>query len=636
MIRKLVVVLLTGVICLIGVTSVLAVEYNEAPMLKTMVAAGELPPVEERLPEEPFVVGTGVLLAKEDLDYQIGKYGGTLRLVNPDPNAPDITMLFQGATYAIRSPGQGMKEVILRPRLFSDFKIGNNNTTFTFTIREGLKWSDGYPVTTEDVRFFWEDVVLNEKITPLIPTGFRTQGKPDGELLKLEIMDDYTYRISFPEPYGSFLNWFCNLGDIVYSVYSRIAFLPAHYLKQFHAKYTSMEDLKPYLEEEGLEDEWWTLFTSKAGTLWNVALRRAIGTPTLNPWIVVEDTDTRTVMERNPYYLAVDTAGNQLPYIDRLESIKVSNVEAGYLEALAGKVDYHLVWQFRSLPLFLLNEEKGGYKTHFYSEAAGLGYFFNLTYDDPVWRKIVRDIRFRKAIHIGINKEEMIRELFFGLAELPTSALPPEFNEYNPEEANRLLDEVGLDKRDEEGYRLRSDGKRFEFLIEMNYERDINPTEMAIEYLDKLGIKASMRLRPAGLMTERLNANEVQVYTLWENASMWRATGASGILPGGHWAPLWYQWYTSGGQTGEEPPEWIKELYQIDAEIALTVLGTPEYNKSIDKAYSWYRKYVPYVIWHEKEQVIELISKKLGNVPREGTNQSGVIFSAPQMMFFKE
>ena len=625
MLRKLTVILLSGAMCLLVAASVLA--YQEAPMLAEKVALGELPPVEERLPEEPFVVGPGVLLAKEDLDFQVGKYGGTLRLANERVTA-DYTMTTNGLQYAIRAPGVGLKDLTLRPQFFSDFKVENNKTTFTFTIRKGLKWSDGYPVTTEDVRFAWEDVVLNEKITPAIPMYFRCEEKSDGELLKLEIIDDYTFRISFPKPYGSFLAGFSNVK--LGGPYSNMLLLPAHYLKKFHAEYTSMEDLKPYLEEEGLKDEWWTLFNLKGTKGWTEATRGAIGTPTLNPWVIIKDTANRSVMERNPYYLAVDPAGNQLPYIDRLEATRVSNAETGYLMVIAGQVDYHVAWLFDDLPLFLLNEEKGGYKTYFYAGPAGEGLFFNFTYDDPVWRKTVKDIRFRKAINIGINKQAMIVDQIFGLAEPPTM-VPPEFNEYNPEEANRLLDEVGLDKRNDEGYRLRPDGKPFEILIEFDFPGYADPIELVIEYLDKLGLKTSMKQRLGKLAWERMAANEIQCYWLYEFSPMWRTIPA--YMPDDRWGPLWIQWYNSEGQEGEEPPEWMKELYQIDKEVKKSVMGTPEFNKAVDKVYSWYRKYVPYVVYKINAPVIQIFSKKLGNVPSDGTEQHAVTWSLPQIFF---
>jgi peptide/nickel transport system substrate-binding protein len=527
-------------------------------------------------------------------------------------------------------PGIGIKDATLRPQFFSDFKVSNDKTTFTFTIRKGLKWSDGYPVTTEDVRFAWEDVALNKKITPVVPIYFRCQNKSDGELLKLEIMDDYTFRISFSELYGGFLSRFSNL--LVSSPYANMLLLPAHYLKKFHVKYTSMNDLKPYLEKEGLkEDEWWTLFNLRAAWGWAEATRGSIGTPTLNPWAIVEVTPTRQVMERNPYYLAVDAAGNQLPYIDRLESITVSNVEAANLMILAGKVDFQTCWAFHDLPLFLLNEEKGGYKTHFYADPAGEAMFFNFTYDDPVWRKIVSDIRFRKAINMGMNKQEMIDEICFGLAELPIAALPPEFNEYNPEEANKLLDEVGLDKRDEEGYRLRPDGERFEIFIEINTEEYAPQAELEIEYLHKLGIKASMKMISLALTSQRWPANEIQTFWYYEFSPGWRSIPF--YLPTDNWAVLWVQWYESEGREGEEPPQWIKELYEIDAEIGREVTNTPEYDKAVDKLYSWYRKYAPYVIWRQNTSIIQIVSKRLGNVPRDGTMQHAVVTSLPQMFF---
>jgi peptide/nickel transport system substrate-binding protein len=78
-------------------------------------------------------------------------------------------------------------------------------TKYEFTLRKGLKWSDGVPVTTEDIRFVWEDFILNEALTPIVGTGFRASFKADGEIMDLQIVDDFTFTVTFASPTGRFL-----------------------------------------------------------------------------------------------------------------------------------------------------------------------------------------------------------------------------------------------------------------------------------------------------------------------------------------------------------------------------------------------------------------------------------------------
>ena len=195
MIRRLIVVLLSTVMCLLAVISALAVTYNESPMLRTKVAAGELPPVGERLPLEPEVLSAERNeVPKENLDFEIGEYGGILRSVQINPGFnPDIFCML--CEPLVSAPGILAKDI--KGNILKDFEVSEDEKVFTFHMREGLKWSDARPVTTEDVLFAYEDVLLNEKLTPVFPIWLRSGNKSDGEPMKLEVIDDYTFSISF-------------------------------------------------------------------------------------------------------------------------------------------------------------------------------------------------------------------------------------------------------------------------------------------------------------------------------------------------------------------------------------------------------------------------------------------------------
>ncbi|GAG46634.1 unnamed protein product, partial [marine sediment metagenome] len=220
MIRKLTVVLLTGVICLIGVTSALAVTYNEAPMLRTLVAAGELPPVEERLPEEPLVV---------PVVEEIGQYGGMVNLTHTGTG-----QWSSGGFQIIRFENllRMAPDGTILPNLAKDWKLSDDAKAITIYLRKGIKWSDGVPFTADDLMFWWEDVTLNDELTPVKPKEWC----PGGEPMRMEKIDDYTIRLHFAVP-----NPLVALSLVFPTRPFRFA---KHHMKQFHPRYTPMEKLE--------------------------------------------------------------------------------------------------------------------------------------------------------------------------------------------------------------------------------------------------------------------------------------------------------------------------------------------------------------------------------------------------------
>jgi peptide/nickel transport system substrate-binding protein len=391
-------------------------QYQEAPVLAARVAAGELPPVEERLPQEPFVVGPGVLLSMESLpDWEPGQYGGTLRSAHfrPDWN-PDIFVMINEPL--LSAPDLGVDGI--RGNVLKDFEVNEDNTEFIFYMREGMKWSDGEPVTTEDVRFVYEDIYLNEKLSPTFPRRFRTGFSATGEPMTLEVIDDYTFKITYPEPYGGFLR---NLVIEGWNGYTELI-RPAHYLKQFHINYTTLEELEPLLREQNLTDEWWQVLTAKTCQSWDVNQPRCIDTPRLGPWLLVPANEPGLlIFERNPYYHKVDTEGKQLPYIDRLLSVLTEDIEMLNVNIFAGNVDFmRESTGLVKVPLYKENEERGGFTTVLLDmHVDSSNVFINQTFDDPVWREVVRDIRFRQAVSLAMDREEMIESLYYGFASMP-------------------------------------------------------------------------------------------------------------------------------------------------------------------------------------------------------------------------
>lgn len=603
--------------------------YSEAPMLAERVAAGTLPGVDDRLPLEPFVVGPGVLMSEASLpDWEPGKYGGTLRSAHfrPDWN-PDIFVMINEPL--LSAPDLGTDGI--RGNVLKDFEVSNDNKEFVFHMREGMKWSDGEPVTSEDVRFTYEDIYLNEKLTPSFPRRFKTGYSAAGEPMSLEIIDDFTFKITFPEPYGGFLR---NLVIEGWNGYTELI-RPAHYLKQYHIDYVPIESLKDELTAMNLTDEWWQVFAAKVCQSWDVNQPKCIDSPRLGPWLLVPSTEPGLLtFERNPYYHKVDTMGQQLPYIDKLVSVLTEDVEMLNVNIFAGNVDFmRESTGLVKVPLYKENEARGGFTTvllDMHVDSSNL--FINQTFDDPVWREVVRDVRFRQAVSLAMNRDSMIETLYYGFASLPERSVGADLYTQNLDRANALLDEMGLDKKDADGYRLGPDGNRFVFLVETGAQAvDLAPAaELIGEYLMDVGIFTQVKQIDSTLFGQRLTANEMQAWTMWSHDENSADGHTSGII--GSAGRLWWNFMQTG--EGEELPAWVQEAFDLDKARWGLVPGTAEYNAMLEEGYAWERANLPMITLVEKVKYPLIISARMGNVASAGfaiaQNFSG------EQFFYKE
>jgi len=438
--------------------------------------------------------------------------------------------------------------------------VNADNTEFTFTLREGMKWSDGVPVTTEDIRFTWEDCVLNEEYSPAGPSSrYRTGSKVGNTPMTLEIIDDYTFKCTFDGPYGGFPVALSIQGWVSYNEIMQ----PKHFMEQFHPDYADPDELAAMIEENNFET-WVQLFNFKAFNSWDYFRIRVMDVPKLTPWILVEASDERCVTERNPYYWKVDAAGNQLPYIDRIEYIYVPDTEVLAVEQMAGGVDYGAeTVGMPKLALYRENEEAGNYFLRLGNihRTSGVG-FLNLCYPDEAWRKVVRNVDFRRALSHAIDRVELIDTVYYGLGE-PSHMNP---NEYDPDLANELLDGIGMDQRDAEGWRLDPDGNPFviEFDVWGVVFYDNLPTaQLYAQYWKDVGINTTIQSIDDQLYGQRNAANESKATTIFDVSTLWfyQSYGWS------YWDLLWNQWWNTQGEQGEEPPDEYKQLRTLTEQI---------------------------------------------------------------------
>lgn len=614
---------------------VAAPKYTESPMLADMVKAGKLPPIEERLPEVPFVVGPGTYLKEDQLKWEPGVYGGTLRLAHAVANwNPDAFVALNEPF--LHAPKIGVDGV--QCSVCESFEVANNNQEFTFKLRKGLKWSDGVPVTTEDVRFTWEDMKLNEKLYPTGPDNhWRTGFTGSGGVAKIDILDEYTFKVTFDGPYGSFLRALTIEGWVGYTQILN----PAHFLKQYHVKYTPLdqEPLKSELEKANLTGgEWWQVFASKRCQNWDMTNPRCVGYPALNAWLPVASGNASLLTwERNPYYFKVDTKGQQLPYIDKMASTQVENMEMIAMKIITGEVDFQREsTALVKVPEYKANADKANIAvvlSEMHVDSSGLR--LNQTFKNDNWQKVAQNIKFRQAVSLAINRKELIDTIYYGYASLPMDLVGEEFSAFDVAKANALLDEMGLTNKDADGYRLYEDGSVIEILLEHGgHAPDIAPVaELVATYLKAIGIKVTVKQIDSSLWGTKWAANEIQATVMWSHDVGWGNDAGTGSVDRAGVA--WSQWINTKGKEGVEPPQWVKDIITIDADKWKAVAGSEEYNAKVQEAYKWCRDNLPYINFVEHVKYPLVVNKKLGNVPESGAPVYAIAanFSIVQMFF---
>ncbi len=598
-------------------------KFRESPMLADLVKAGKLPPIDQRLPKEPFVVGPGELVGEKYLQPKIGKYGGTMRLAQEGPGGdPHI---FIGSNEGLLwAPAAFDFAKGIKGNIVKSWEVNADGTVYTFKRRENLKWSDGQPVTTADVKFAYEDVLLNDKITPIFPTYLRSGMSASGAPGVIKVIDDYTFSISFEKPYGSFpaqiaISGWRGYGGII---------KPAHYLKQFHAKYTPQAELAPKLKAASIpEDQWQNLFNAKQMTewMWNITNEAGIGHPSLVAWIIKKVDGGVFTFERNPYYFKVDAEGNQLPYMDGIRSEVVQDKETLTTRALMGEFDYlGERASLKKLPLMKEKEAGGAIKVLIpRMHRLPIDFKLNLTVADPTWRAVTGDVRFRRALSLAINRPEILKNFYLNqFAKLPSRSSSAE---YSVDKANALLDEMGM-KKGSDGFRAAPDGKPFSILFETSDDSEdhVPMSELIAEYWKKVGVNTSVKRVDSALRGNRWTANELQATAGWAHETIWPSTGWDDYLPGNTWGRLWHQWWTTGGKSGEEPPKEIKDLYDTHMKFMNAKSGSPESKAALDAIYKSYLNNVWTFPVVEDSYYPTFVTKKIQNVPVGQTDELGI------------
>jgi peptide/nickel transport system substrate-binding protein len=465
-----------------------ALELKESASLAKDVAAGKLPPVAERAPEEPLIVD---LPAK---GREFGKQGGELRTMFTRAKDIRYMVVYGYARLVGYDHNYELKPDILRAVDVEEGRI------FTFHLRKGHKWSDGRPFTTEDIRYWWEDVANNPELAPSGPPELMLV---NGQPAKVEVIDETTIRFEWPAPNPRFL-------PALAQARPPFIYRPSHYMKPFHSKYADPATLEPLLAKMKVRN--WAQLHNKFDNMYQ----------------------------------------NDNPDLPTIDSVEVAIAAGGLVasKVTLGEVDLQArSLTFSDMPVLKKGEATGNYRTFVWANgaAAEIALYPNLNYYDPAYRELMRDVRFRRALSLAVDRKTINKSLYFGLAKERGVAVleqSPFYNEehayawadYDPEQASALLDEVGLDKRDSDGYRLK--------LIYRPLDRDI--------------------LRNSAYQGDSM----MPVWFGWNNGLPTAEASPEQLAPVDQtnfsW-PMWGQYFQTKGAAGEPPdmdaPKRLMELF---------------------------------------------------------------------------
>ena len=583
--------------------------FNEAPLMTQLAQAGELPPIEERIPSDPMVIPAA----------SIGTYGGTIRRVYFGP--ADVWNYGRISSERLLRWSQDASALV--PALAKSWEASDGGRTWTFKLREGTRWSNGDPFTADDFVFHYEDVMLDDELAPVKPSRLA----PGGKFTTVTKIDDYTVQFSFQDPYWVFPENVAQMDQ--FNGCCNQPYAPANYMKQFHIKYN------PNVEQEAADagHESWQAYYLAMFDLRVNPLR-----PMMRPWIPTEGSKYGSsqvfTAVRNPYFYAVDQEGNQLPYVDRLQYTLVQDNDILQLKAIAGEIDFqgrHV--NLAMFPLLKQNEETGNYHMTIWPALTGaeIGIHFNQQWDGPEAQYFEnRDFRIALSHAIDRNEINEISYLGQGTPRQPAPA-PSEphypgddyafmYTEYDPAKANEILDGI-LPNKDEEGFRLMDNGDRLHIIMDTTpgEGRDTDTMELIAANWEDVGVKTKVNEITRTLLTERREAGEHMIY-IWGSG-----IGDPALSPAQDWMgapfPQTLIWYNSNGAQGVEPIPIVKQLTDMRAQTTqLPLKERIEVGKEIAKIQLEQMWIVGVTGLSPSNQGVIITSNHLKNVPDKAAN----------------
>lgn len=549
--------LLVGGLTLFAGISFTANAYTQAPNLEN-AALKVLPPVKKRLPENPLVI---------KVVQQNGVYGGTLRSVirkGFDQNGILRMVGNQGLTHWSQD---GSK---VDPYVAESYSVSADASEYIFKLRQGMRWSNGMPFTADDILFAMNDLLGNKEFSSRTPEIYMINGEPP-EVTKL---DDYTVKFKFS---GSYLEF----PKVLAAPYGQHpVFYAKHHCQRFHPKYN--KNLDELFVRYHVRN-WPDLMRSRCADIEMPSRWGRVERPTLDPWIVKEPYDSvaeRVILERNPYFWQVDSKGQQLPYIDEMALTVAYDDHSALTSAITGGYDFEgrMFTEPAYRETLLKNQRTGGYKVfgQVSTNANSAGLWLNQTTKNGKLLPFITKLEFRQALSLALDRTQINQKAFYGLGS-PWQTGPFKSNKwYNeklatqlikhqPDEANKLLDQLGLTARDTAGYRQYPSGGRvtLKAIVIKGRPNMIAALELVRDQWRQVGIDLSIVASERQQDTSLALNNDYDV--------------SVDAVPGGLDATLsprayvanhpidsrqsldWAKWYLSKGKQGSEPSPSMKK-----------------------------------------------------------------------------
>ncbi len=546
--------------------------FSENPVIAELNARiignpATLPPVAERLPDEPLVVAP----------YErIGAYGGVLDGMSDATEAGTADLLSVRHVNLVRFADD---LVTIVPNVAKGWSWNDDFTELTMTLRKGHKWSDGAPFTAEDIAFWYYDLTRNAAVISKPRDLWSTGGEP----IVVEVLDEVTVRFSIAVPMPGLLS-------ILATDYAQ-PFQPRHFLGRFHPDINP--DADKLAREAGFESGYEVIAFYYGGSDWKDApsplvkdvarlenLPAAV-LPTLESHVVVEESAEGRVAVANPYFHMVDTAGNQLPYINEISERFVPDRGARLDRMVGGEIDYKAQSvALGDAPALLDGQEAGGYTVELRPQVGMPTLAFNVTSDDPARRAIFASKRFRQAMSHALDRAEINEVAYLGFGEPrqyiafdppPPFATPDQVSfaiDHAPQKARALLNGLGVFDRDGDGLRDLPGGDRL--TLHLRYASEGMPTavaELVASQWTEIGVETTVEEIAAEdyWLTQAANELDVVAWTkglpipTLQNTSRLFVPPFDGYV-GASTGLLWQLHADTKGEMGVEPPAWTADM----------------------------------------------------------------------------
>ena len=481
-------------------------------------APEETPPATEQPAAEPTATPTAQATAEPRADdgrlgelranasafeYRAGKHGGALTsaiisdpltfnlaIANDATSASVVGYLFEGLTEVSWLTNE------VEPSLAESWENSDDGLTWTFRLRQDVRWHDGEPFTAQDVAFTFNQIIYNDDIPASSRATFTYRflneaGEWQTAGMSVDVIDDHTVRFVLPVPFAPFLR---AMGTAIY---------PKHILEQ--------------AVTDGVFAETWGLETPPA---------EIIGTGPFT--IETYEPGRQVVLKRNPNYWMTDGEGQRLPYLDSIVHIIVPDIEAALAAFRSGDTDlfgipgkdYAEVYPFQEEENFTIHRRGPGFGTTFltFNQNPGTNPETGEPYIAPEMLAWFQNTQFRQAVSHAINRDAIIEGVFDGLGYPQWASISPsagDFHnpevrryEYDPDTARAILDDLGWEDRDGDGFREDAEGNPISFTITTNEGNTIRAAVLALihEDLQAIGIRAAYELRDFGELVGQLTA----------------------------------------------------------------------------------------------------------------------------------